>query len=747
MNVIELRGCRFEPLFSYFKALGVLRAISMQKDDSVRGLWKGNIFVLYSKMSAKELISFFLDEYKPSPVFSPWNKASGFYPQGKTSEAVEIIKKLRDSKDDRLDILRNTIRLINMVIKEATGKKPEDIDDGKTINKYKNEILACCRNTLPDEVINWLDVVYGITLNIKKNRSIKNISMEYDPIFAIIMVSGGNDGRLEFSVNYLKSICYAFIELDRNKARIALESSLFGKKNAQVTEDIAIGFFHPGGVEAPNATEGFVGKKFANPWDYILMIEGILLLTGSVSRRMSRETIPKEASFPFSVTGVCGGSDVIFDGEFIRNKGEKKQRVKGEIWLPLWEKPYSLKELKYLFSEGRARLGRKTAADGLDFARAVATLGVSRGIDRFIRYGIYKRSGDSYLAVPLSLMPVREKKLEDADLFSDIDYWLSNVRTLATDKNRPIRARKIPRLVYDSIFKYLEKADKPSFQRILVCLGKAEMVLSTNVSEDDAKRFPPLNLRHEWAEIADDGTPEFRLAYALAGIGWTGADSNPVRMDLQPVDIRPGKQRGHRAYWSDRTRKTVPYVNDPIGFLVSILERRCVEGKKGERDLVPIGSVSDVYLEDIQRFLEGSLDYKKIIDLFLGLILINDLKPLRARIRAEQQMTDKIYELPRDYILLKACHLPEPILIDGVRVSIPYDLRIGSLLRARRLGDACSYASRKLKGLGIVPISDFGKEGIDPMRLYASLLIPIDVREFAGRALPLIMKRDLIRVR
>lgn len=735
MNVIELRGCRFEPLSSYLKAIGVLRTISKQRDDSAKGFWKGRHFAICSYIEENDLIDFFLKEYKPSPVFSPWNKGSGFFPRGKETEAVRVIRRLRESAEGRLSDLGKTIRLIDEAIEQVTGKKPEEADDN-TIKRYKSELMAYCRNTLPDELIDWLDVVYALTLD---------TNFEYQPNYAVIMGSGGNDGNLEFSVNYLKSVCDVFdmITEESNKARNILEKSLFDTGDEPPTRKSAIGFFHPGGVGGPNATEGFEGESLSNPWDFILMVEGVLLFAGSVNRRLSREreSIPNVASFPFSVAAAHGGASVLSTAE------GSNISARGELWMPLWEKPLGLRDLKYLFSEGRASLGRRTATNGLDFARAVATLGVSRGLKRFIRYGIYQRSGKSYLATPLSLLPVREEKLKGADLLSDIDYWLSKIRNLATDENWPVRAREIPRYIYDCIFNYLEKGDVPSFQRLVIYLGKAEMVLSAIVSAGDARRIPPLNLHHAWAELADDGTPEFRLAYALSCIGWTGTDLNPVRMDLQLVDIWPEKQGGHRAYWSDKNRKTVPYVNDPIWFLVSILERRCVAGKKEERDLVPIGSVSNVSLEDIQRFLEGSLDYKKIIDLFLGLILINDLKPMRASIRAEQQRTDKIYELPRDYILLKACHLPEPILIDGVRVSIPYDLRIGSLLRARRLGDACSYASKKLKGLGIVPISDFGREGIDPIRLYASLLIPIDVREFAGRALPLIMKRDLLRVR
>ncbi|MFX9938975.1 hypothetical protein ABTP77_21710, partial [Acinetobacter baumannii] len=72
-----------------------------------------------------------------------------------------------------------------------------------------------------------------------------------------------------------------------------------------------------------------------------------------------------------------------------------------EIWLPLWSSPCSLAELSALFSEGRATLKRRVAKDGLDFARAVARLGVDRGITQFQRYSFLMRNGQSFFATPI----------------------------------------------------------------------------------------------------------------------------------------------------------------------------------------------------------------------------------------------------------------------------------------------------------------------------------------------------------
>ena len=54
--------------------------------------------------------------------------------------------------------------------------------------------------------------------------------------------------------------------------------------------------------------------------------------------------------------------------------------ARAEMWLPLWETPAGYGEIRELFGEGRATVGRRPAKDGLDFARAVAALGIDRGI-------------------------------------------------------------------------------------------------------------------------------------------------------------------------------------------------------------------------------------------------------------------------------------------------------------------------------------------------------------------------------
>ena len=78
MHELELRGCSPDPLMSYLKALGVFRLVSEQVDGNARAYWKHDAFYLRSALDRDALTDFFLNEYMPTPIVSPWNGGSGF---------------------------------------------------------------------------------------------------------------------------------------------------------------------------------------------------------------------------------------------------------------------------------------------------------------------------------------------------------------------------------------------------------------------------------------------------------------------------------------------------------------------------------------------------------------------------------------------------------------------------------------------------------------------------------------------
>ena len=136
-----------------------------------------------------------------------------------------------------------------------------------------------------------------------------------------------------------------------------------------------------------------------------------------------------------------GGGPRLWCGASRRRFGA---RVAKPAWrgAPLWIRPARFCEIESLLSEGRAVLNGRTARDGLDFARAAASLGVSRGFREFERFGFLMRAGKAYLATPLgrrSAAPTPGARLV-ADL--DAGGWLDRVRRVGRNDEEPGAARQ-----------------------------------------------------------------------------------------------------------------------------------------------------------------------------------------------------------------------------------------------------------------------------------------------------------------
>src|ERR1017187_7763093 len=124
MNVIVLGGCTLEPLGSYLKALAVLRLVSEQADGSARGWWGGACFCLETELDENGLVAFFLERYAPTPIVSPWNNGSGFYPdrerpEKKSRQSASGPKKEKSALDELAASTDARVRLYAETIERA----------------------------------------------------------------------------------------------------------------------------------------------------------------------------------------------------------------------------------------------------------------------------------------------------------------------------------------------------------------------------------------------------------------------------------------------------------------------------------------------------------------------------------------------------------------------------------------------------------------------------------------------------
>lgn len=754
---LPLAGCTPEPLMSYLKALGVLRLVSEQADADARGCWRNEVFLLCSKLDRETLTNFFLNDYRPTPLVAPWNGGSGFYKKWdpktrrfKGRDVVDALDTIASSKSNRFEPYRKQLLATKAAL--ASFAQPIDLNakldaikteadkEGWSANKRKDTIkkffdslllfeingqtislekadkdkfLAHLRSeVLDDTALAWLDAAIVLLTGQKKNRK-----------EAPLLGSGGNIGNSDFSARFMQLLpaVVPFNETTEKKPHSAgwLKASLWSQPVPGLL-GYSVDQFDPGKAGNANMGQGLIADPFLNPWDYILMVEGALLLGGTVAKRLG--AFRQAAVFPFCTES----SSVGFASAGVDD-------TRGELWLPLWSRPCSIPELKTLLGEGRTEVGRRPARTGVDFARAVVSLGVDRGISAFVRYEFQKRLGDNYLANSLGRMATGS--IKDVDLLRQLDPWLDRFRGACRDKNKkkktPPRFKTALRDIEQAIFEFCQYGGPTFFQAIIVALGRAERELATGERFRSDKRLSPIaGLSSQWIEAANDRTPEFEIAFALAGIQDRSWKIGPLRSNLEPFDW----QKRFPA-WAEKNRAVVWNSANLFTNLASILQHRLMDGEKHGCEALPLSASNFVSLDTISRFLAGKLDERRIEDLLWGLMLLPQAPGRSSRPPDDANAPP----LPRAYALLKLLFLPQPLKADGLTVAIKPEPSVVSLLTAGRVGEACRVAMRRLRASGLSPLPHPRSGGVvrdgdwqeldnlsgEGQRLAAALLLPL----------------------
>jgi CRISPR-associated protein Csx17 len=208
-NDLKLPGCTPEPLMAYLKALGILRLVSEQKDPGARGWWKNDIFWLRSALDDDGLVKFFLEDYRPTPIVAPWAGGSGFFKKD-NNVAVQA---LAASNSARVRPYGEVIRRVRTIIdEEEVGDKPKDADKTRLIHRYRREV--------PDEVVAWMDAAM--------------VLQEDGQGFAPLLGTGGNDGRLDFTQNFMQRIVAIGLHNDTPHSQSGewLDQALFSSRRS-----------------------------------------------------------------------------------------------------------------------------------------------------------------------------------------------------------------------------------------------------------------------------------------------------------------------------------------------------------------------------------------------------------------------------------------------------------------------------------------------------------------------------------
>lgn len=359
-------GC--VPLINYLAALGVAKGISEQADPAARFGWRDGVFHMDTEV--EDVAEFFVQDFVPTPVFSPWNGGSGFGAKDKTP--LEYIQILESSTAHRLAPYRNTLAVIRSLLIAKSEK-------AWTKERFVQEL----RNRLPDDALPWTDA--SVVLTAKKT--------EYPPILG----TGGNDGRLDFSTNVHQRLKDVLPELGAEPERswAWMQDLLWGRSTEKLLA-ASVGQGDPVGAGTPGSSAFGSADAMVNPWGFILMVEGAMLFAASVAKRLGEQN--SRVAIPFTVSSSPDGPI----------PGSAQEEGRGELWAPLLES-VTLTELRQVFEEARVSWDGGTASSAVSMYAAVRSFGVNRGISAFQRFGFLKRNGLAFVAVPLDHVKVEAR--------------------------------------------------------------------------------------------------------------------------------------------------------------------------------------------------------------------------------------------------------------------------------------------------------------------------------------------------
>lgn len=594
MPELRLTGCRPQPLAGYLKALGLVQVLGRQADRRLQARWTADALELTTTLDADELSRFLLERYVPTPVISPWNGGSGFFPK----DNAQAFDALDASDDVRLEPFRAAMAVARRALHGlGVVEKPAD-------REQKLTVLRVLQATLPDEALDWLEAAVVLT-------SADEVG------FPPLLGSGGNDGRFDIANNYAQAVVAVLDPAAREQSAAQLRAAL-DRDTVPLTAQSMAHFMRD---VSPVSSASGEASGLSNPWDLVLAIEGTLMLVAGAARRHGLIAETTMAA-PFTARATAAGYGTAVSGE----------RGRAELWMPLWSRWMGVAELETLMREGRAQVGRRAARTGLDFARAASQLGVDRGIAAFERYALLERAGQSTLAVPAGRFEVRERPAAGA--IATLDPWLSRVLGYAGGDCPRAHAQEI-RALERAVFGLTEHGRPADACAVVEALGRVESVLAMGAVPTALTGLRPVAgasaLR--WLEACDDGSGELVVAAALASLH-----------DRRPAGALPGVRdylhgtgrdpRGRPAY-ATRLSGGLQRRADTVTRLAQLHRRRQIDAQRAGRSPMQsytFGLPCPLPLA-VAFAAGGTLDDARIGRLLAGLCLLDFQDAGRWRLR------------------------------------------------------------------------------------------------------------------
>lgn len=580
--------------------------------------------------------------------------------------------------------------------------------------------------------------------------------------FNPLLGSGGNAGRRDFAAGWRKAVDalaaapkpakaggkrIAESSAPSDEKRNALHALLLGHPVTWMVEKLAAGSWFSEATKLYNSGQSPAREGLISPWAMVLACEGLAFFAGSASRRLGARSARAVGAFPFITKPIAASAE-----------GEA-DRLRAEIWVPLWNRPMSFAEVNTLFSRGRAELHGRAAVTPAAFATAIRKRGVDAGVSSFSRFTLGRTtSANTFEPRQEAFFALGASSRQD----EAVARALERITALLEHRGFPRDGKRFVGLRGPIEAALLAVAAEPgnpeSSLALLDAVVSALDRIDRNRSFREGKvRWEPLPL--EWLpSLFADEQPgvEMRLALSLVsafpetlpfasfrfGVEWTREQNGRYEYDwtTQPRWFEHSKVAPARWVWGPGELARV---------LGAVLSRRLIEEAKLEktnterpRGRAPLPATT----QDIRHWLAGDLD-ESLLWSWLSRLALFDWRSVPQAVRALAPRQDSA---PRTDGELALLGLLQP-LIDrrplvirelssndllseetGARTteaarSLVTLIRAGSLDVAYRLASSrYAMAGARLATLN-APFTTY-----DPDRLAAALLFPITDRDRAS---------------
>jgi len=678
---IPLTGCRHDLFGHALKACGILRALNVcaadgHADPDAEAWWDTDtgIFQIRSPKypTPDQLIGFFEKHYRPTPIFSPWNKGGGLDDKqevvitftkdvqsktgvtkaGKPTEedvtnlvrflfknrsslaaaGLEVRKKIRSvrqklpTKGDFYFVVEDSVVVARLEPTEGVNRRIQQKTTGeKAVMANVERVLAS--DAVVQEALRLgrdFFIRFQASETYQERRELlaryrdqldDRVVPALDAVFATHTIrTDENPAFLERgkagNSEIFRSFWSYFLEF-RKQPRSQVEAALWGGTAGQFEGIDAPGApFFPDQIKTYNNGLTWVLQMF--PFcalDYLLAVEGALALRGSAARLLGARN------------GNFGAFPFIFEtADDMTDDSGAVQGTALSLWLPVWNCPATFVELESFILDSQARLPGREARFTAEFARAIRSQGVDAGFAGYQEFR-FKMKGarvpwvctGRYLATNAAMTLT-----DTAELLRPLDEtgFLDQLRL--HEKSGRSSPHRFPAKILDAMEYGMSEGEPHRFLTILERLFEVTQLLTTSKRFRAAVSQPvfPRPLPQEpWLEALRglEVEPEFEIARALASIVGHTPQRDGTRSNAEPFlgSILPLTLGRNSWYLSETPSPQAVWSGSDLCLDLSrVLARRYHDSRTDDQPA--LASPFPARLSTILRFIHGELDEARI---------------------------------------------------------------------------------------------------------------------------------------